>query len=127
MVTDTSGFPSVSALATILIYGFVTTNIVLNWFAFWLNRRLSILSVGSRTSPIQVNSNHPEIVDTNSPTQDSTIPFGTCSICNDFDEIIPHPEDVHHRNLVLCFDGTGDQFDRNVSVLLAIHRICGMV
>lgn len=31
-----------------------------------------------------------------------------------FDEIIPHPDEVHHRNLVLCFDGTGDQFDDDV-------------
>ena len=34
-----------------------------------------------------------------------------------FDEIIPHPDEVHHRNLVLCFEGTADQFDGDVIVL----------
>ena len=35
---------------------------------------------------------------------------------NPFDEIIPDPDEVHHRNLVLCFDGTGDQFEADVSI-----------
>ena len=39
---------------------------------------------------------------------------------NPFDEIIPHPDEVHHRNLVLCFDGTGDQFDADVSTYLSL-------
>ena len=39
----------------------------------------------------------------------------TATSVDNFDEIIPHPEDVPHRNLVLCFDGTGDQFDSDVS------------
>ena len=37
---------------------------------------------------------------------------------NPFDEIIPHPDEVHHRNLILCFDGTGDQFDADVSTYI---------
>lgn len=36
---------------------------------------------------------------------------------NSFDEIIPHPSEVKCRNLVLCFDGTGDQFDDDVSFI----------
>lgn len=36
---------------------------------------------------------------------------------NSFDEIIPHPDEVKCRNLILCFDGTGDQFDDDVSAL----------
>ncbi|KAF7976182.1 hypothetical protein HWV62_7344 [Athelia sp. TMB] len=66
--------------------------------------------------PIQVtrekDDQYPEIKDTESPTDESgpATPHGH-PISTAFDEIIPHPDDVHHRNLVLCFDGTGDQFD----------------
>ena len=45
----------------------------------------------------------------------------TAASVDNFDEIIPHPEDVPHRNLVLCFDGTGDQFDSDVSPYLPIR------
>ncbi|KIM78387.1 hypothetical protein PILCRDRAFT_75759 [Piloderma croceum F 1598] len=57
--------------------------------------------------PIQTN--YSGIPNTYSPT--STTAGG---ITNPYDEIIPHPDKVHHRNLVLCFDGTGDQFDADV-------------
>ena len=72
--------------------------------------------------PIQVtrdkNDQYPEIKDTESPTEESgqATPLGH-PISTAFDEIIPHPDDVHHRNLVLCFDGTGDQFDGDVRFL----------
>lgn len=50
----------------------------------------------------------------------------TLTNSNPFDEIIPHPEEVKYRNLVLCFDGTGDQFDADVRanslpVLRVVH------
>jgi hypothetical protein len=57
--------------------------------------------------PIQTG-NYPGIPNTYSPTS-STAGGG-----NAFDDIIPHPDEVHHRNLILCFDGTGDQFDADV-------------
>ncbi|KAH8825576.1 hypothetical protein DL96DRAFT_1817098 [Flagelloscypha sp. PMI_526] len=37
------------------------------------------------------------------------IQFTACDRAKNFDAIIPHDHD--HRTLVLCFDGTGDQFD----------------
>ena len=40
---------------------------------------------------------------------------------NPFDEIIPDPDEVHHRNLVLCFDGTGDQFEADVSIYSLVY------
>jgi hypothetical protein len=58
--------------------------------------------------PIQTG-NYPGTPNTYSST--STTAGG---ITNPYDEIIPHPDKVHHRNLVLCFDGTGDQFDADV-------------
>lgn len=60
-----------------------------------------------------VNGNYPDIRDTESPTQVSP---NIGPIRNDFDEIIPHPDEVNHRNLILCFDGTGDQFDGDVRI-----------
>src|SRR5882762_2599318 len=62
--------------------------------------------------PIKVGGDYPDIPNTYSPTAVSSPPnsFGN------FDEIIPHPDEVPHRNLVLCFDGTGDQFDADVSI-----------
>ncbi|KZP04656.1 hypothetical protein FIBSPDRAFT_923299 [Athelia psychrophila] len=43
------------------------------------------------------------------------VPGQGVPIDNRFDDIIPHPDEVDHRNLVLCFDGTGDQFDSDNS------------
>jgi hypothetical protein len=60
--------------------------------------------------PIQTG-NYPGIPSTYSST--STTAGG---ITNPYDEIIPHPDKVHHRNLVLFFDGTGDQLDDDVSL-----------
>jgi hypothetical protein len=58
--------------------------------------------------PIQTG-NYPGTPNTYSST--STTAGGITNPC---DEIIPHPDKVHHRNLVLCFDGTGDQLDADV-------------
>jgi hypothetical protein len=59
--------------------------------------------------PIQTTGGaYPGVPKTYSPNEPPS------AINNAFDEIIPHPDDVHHRNLVLCFDGTGDQFDADV-------------
>jgi hypothetical protein len=66
-----------------------------------------------RLEPITIDGDYPDFPNTCSPTAAS-------SATNDmdmFDEIIPHPDEVHHRNLVLCFDGTGDQFDGDVIFL----------
>lgn len=88
-------------------------------------------------APIQtgIKDDYPDIPDAESPTNipssakgyhhggggryeyDPVTGEGTYRV-NPFDEIIPHPDEVHHRNLVLCFDGTGDQFDADVSALL---------
>lgn len=61
--------------------------------------------------PIKTDKDYLGIPNTSSPTALSP-PDGV----NIFDETIPHPEEVPHRNLVLCFDGTGDQFDADVSI-----------
>jgi hypothetical protein len=61
--------------------------------------------------PIQTGGDYPEVPNTYSPQESpSALLRG-----NLYDEVIPDPEEVHHRNLVLCFDGTGDQFDADVS------------
>ena len=57
--------------------------------------------------PIQTGGAYPGAQKTYSPA-------GSHSAIGEFDEIIPHPDEVFHRNLVLCFDGTGDQFDADV-------------
>lgn len=56
--------------------------------------------------PVQGNVDDPNTGSRTKPTKKTR---GTT-----FDEIIPHPDEVHSRNLVLCFDGTGDQFDDDV-------------
>lgn len=42
-----------------------------------------------------------------------------------FDEIIPHPSIIKNgaRNLVLCFDGTGDQFDDDNSNIVKLFSM----
>ncbi|KAF8899389.1 hypothetical protein BD779DRAFT_1431850 [Infundibulicybe gibba] len=47
---------------------------------------------------------YPDFTKTTSPRGDTTDSFN-------LDEIIPPPHPRRHRTLVLCFDGTGDQFD----------------
>jgi len=42
---------------------------------------------------------------------------------NPVDEIIPHPDEVKHRNLILCFDGTGDQFDGDNSNIVQLFSL----
>jgi hypothetical protein len=61
--------------------------------------------------PINTGGDYPDFPNTYSPTAVSSASGGGL-----FDEIIPPPEDVPHRNLVLCFDGTGDQFDADVTI-----------
>jgi hypothetical protein len=61
--------------------------------------------------PIQTGD-YPGVPNTDSPTTSTAGGGGV--IDNPFDDIIPHPDEVHHRNLILCFDGTGDQFDADV-------------
>ena len=60
--------------------------------------------------PIKVGQVYDNIPTALSPTVSSA----TTGV-DKFDEIIPHPDEVPHRNLVLCFDGTGDQFSSDVS------------
>lgn len=80
-----------------------------------------------QTEVCNKSDSYPDIKDSDSPTEkysssssprkvdEKRVPGSGVPIPNHFDHIIPHPEDVHHRNLVLCFDGTGDQFDSDVS------------
>jgi uncharacterized protein (DUF2235 family) len=56
--------------------------------------------------PITIDGDNLNMPSTDSPTSAGVNPFY---------EVIPHPDEVHHRNLVLCFDGTGDQFDTDNS------------
>jgi hypothetical protein len=67
--------------------------------------------------PIQTGGDYPGVPNTNSPTSSSELGH------NPFDEIIPHPSEVPHRNLILCFDGTGDQFDADVCFLDSSTRV----
>lgn len=60
--------------------------------------------------PLDIKEDYADIPNAGSPTPLTIVGSDN----NPFDEIIPHPEDVKHRNLVLCFDGTGDQFDADV-------------
>jgi hypothetical protein len=61
--------------------------------------------------PIKVDGNYTGVPNVKSPDGISGKPNS-----NPFDEIIPHANEVHHRNLILCFDGTGDQFDADVNI-----------
>lgn len=70
--------------------------------------------------PLQLNGNYSDIPDTNSPISEKRT-VDEKVIEHEFDEIIPHLDEVHHRNLILCFDGTGDQFDGDVCRYCTIH------
>ena len=61
--------------------------------------------------PITIDGDNLNMPSTDSPTSAGVNPFY---------EVIPHPDEVHHRNLVLCFDGTGDQFDTDVIFLYVV-------
>ena len=78
-----------------------------------------------QTTATTVKDDYPDIPNAESPSSSSPVkeyPNGDVTghdikyHANPFDEIIPDPDQVHHRNLVLCFDGTGDQFDADVCV-----------
>ena len=82
-------------------------------------------SIQTTTTTTTIKDDYPDIPNAESPSSSSPAkdyPNGdvndhdTKYHANPFDEIIPDPEQVHHRNLVLCFDGTGDQFDADVGV-----------
>jgi len=59
--------------------------------------------------PLQIKENFSDI------PQASSSPTTLLPNSNPYDEIIPHLDEVKHRNLILCFDGTGDQFDADNS------------
>src|ERR1700685_3882476 len=82
------------------------------------NGAAGLTSHRPKLEPITIDGDYPDIPNTCSPTAVSPATGGMDS----FDEIIPDPDEVHHRNLILCFDGTGDQFDTDVEIFL--NSIC---
>lgn len=56
----------------------------------------------------------PNSSDTSSARSSATAPK-TSNAYSRF-EVIPDPNTITHRNLILCFDGTGDQFDADVCI-----------